>query len=170
MAALSALEQNDANARNTSGRQPSESVDPEDDVDERFVFVDLAPGGDPESGTVLKVTSASSLSPSWAVTSATLRSAPTFDDNTEDEGEGMMLMVEGLELPTSSRTHATSGKKSAKSKKEEAERKAADLLEEARMRGGGLIEGMAELSKGFGESLEMLDKVFGEVGVEESKA
>jgi hypothetical protein len=175
MAALRALEQTDLTARTPSGRRAGELADDDDDgedddVDERFVFVDLAPGGDPESGTVLKVVSASSLSPAWAVASASLRSAPTFDDNTDDENEGMMLMVEGLELSSSSQAQVAGRKKSSKLKKEEAERKAADLLEEARKRGGGLVEGMVELSKGFGESLEMLENILGEGEGNESKA
>jgi hypothetical protein len=155
-AALRALEQNDAAMNPQAGRLAQD----EEDLEERFVFIDLAPREDPEAGIVLKVNAASSLSPSWAVTAASLRTAPTFDDNTDDNIEAMMLVVEGLELGVPGQGPAAA-KSSSKSKREEAERKAADLLEEARKRGGGVIEGMGELSKGFGEGLEMLERVLG---------
>jgi hypothetical protein len=150
------LEQNEAATNPQAGGTETE----QGDLEERFVFVDLAPGDDAEAGLVLKVNAASSLSPSWAVTAASLRTAPTFDDNTDDNAEAMMLVVEGLELGVPGQGHVAS-KTSSKSKKEEAERKAADLLGEARKR-GGVIEGMAELSKGFGEGLDMLERVLGE--------
>jgi hypothetical protein len=155
-AALRALEQNEASTTPQAG-----GTETEEDVEERFVFVDLAPGEDPEAGVVLKVNAASSLSPSWAVTAASLRTAPTFDDNTDDHAEAMMLVVEGLELGVSGQGQLAA-KASSKSKKEEAERKAADRLGEARKKGGGVIEGMGELSKGFGEGLDMLERVLGE--------
>lgn len=66
---------------------------------ERFVLLDI-------DATGTKVLSAQSMSPDWAVTSTELSPAPTWDRDGEgkqeeaEEGGGLMLRIEGMEVPT----------------------------------------------------------------------
>ena len=80
--------------------------------------------------TGTKVLLAQSMSPNWAVTSTELSPAPTWDRDGEgkqeeaEEGRGLMLRIEGMEVPT--------GKGEAEEKRmedlvEEYERRMADL-------------------------------------------
>jgi hypothetical protein len=157
VAALRALDQ-------TAQKQQSyvrSSQPNEDEIDERFITVDLEPVVEP-TGTALRVKHVSSLSPSWAVTSTTIRSAPTFDEQAEDSPESLMLQVEGIELgrTTSSSSEA---RDNAKKRKEEMERKAAQLLQDSSRRGGGgVVQGMEEIWRGLNEGLSVLEKVLGE--------
>jgi hypothetical protein len=158
VAALRALDQ----AAQKTQKQYEKRSNEEDEVEERFVIIDLEPAADP-SGTALKVKNISSLSPSWAVTSTTLRNAPTFEDETEEGSESLMLQIEGLELAEPAPSSFSEGRHGARIKKEDAERKAANLLQEARKRGGGdVVQGMEEIWKGLNEGLGVLERVLGE--------
>jgi hypothetical protein len=141
----------------------------EAEIEERYVIIDLAPVAEP-TGTNMKVKNVSSLSPSWAVTSTTLRNAPTFEDETEEGSESLMLQIEGLELAEPAPSSFSEGRHGARIKKEEAERKAANLLQEARKRGGGgVVQGMEEIWKGLNEGLGVLERVLGEEETPASK-
>jgi hypothetical protein len=161
VATVAALRALDQTAQRAQKHYDQSSHTEENEIEERFIMIDLEPIAEP-TGTALKVKEVSSLSPSWAVTSTTLRAAPTFEADSEDSAESLMLQVEGIELaePTpsgSDRKHGT------RIKKEEAERKAANLLQEARKRGGGgIVQGMEEIWKGVNEGLGVLEKVIGE--------
>jgi hypothetical protein len=160
VAALRALDQTAQRAQQQYGQdQRSE----EDDLDERYIIVDLEPVPD-AGGTTLKIKNASSLSPSWAVSSTTLRPAPTFQEETEEDADSLMLQIEGIELAESASNSSTTGKHGAKIKKEAAERKASDLLEQARKRanGDGVIQGMEEIWRGLAEGVGVLEKVMAE--------
>ncbi|KAL8773711.1 MAG: hypothetical protein Q9209_001479 [Squamulea sp. 1 TL-2023] len=64
---------------------------------ERFLILDLDLTG-------TKITNASSMSPDWAVTSAFLEKAPSWEGEETEEGRGterMMLRVEGCEVGSS---------------------------------------------------------------------
>ena len=82
----------------------------------------------------------------------------------------LMLLLEGIELAETAPGAAKKSKPVAgKTKKEEAERKAADLLTEARKRGGGttgingtILQGMDEVWRGMGDRMGVLEKVLGE--------
>jgi hypothetical protein len=158
VAALRALGQTaQRQQQNYQNRSHSE----DEEIEERFIIVDLEPVTE-ASGISLKVKSTSSLSPSWAVSSTKLRPAPTFDEESE-ESESLMLQVEGIELAEPVQTTFAEDRRNAKIKKEEAERKAANLLQEARKRGGGtVVQGMEEIWKDLNTSLTVLDKVIGE--------
>ncbi|KAL8850973.1 MAG: hypothetical protein Q9221_004056 [Calogaya cf. arnoldii] len=60
---------------------------------ERFLILDLDPTG-------TKITNASSMSPEWAITSAALEKAPSWEgEEAEEEGKKrMMLRIEGCEV------------------------------------------------------------------------
>jgi hypothetical protein len=114
--------------------------------EERYVLLSMGPDG-------TNVVSARSLAPSWAVTSAEVRAAPTFDGGEGEGSDGLMLMVEGLSsgaatLPPSTRT--------AKERMVQAR----DSFEEARKRrGGDMIKAMEDLAQGMIGGLRVLDKV-----------
>jgi hypothetical protein len=167
---LRALDQNARAARRAAKSRRSkstESVEHGDSVVERFVFVDLEPTADVGNGG-LRVKDATSLAPEWAVTSASLRPAPSFDEETTEEGDGMMLILEGIESDADALS--APAVKKQRDGRDEAERKAADLLEEARKRGaGGLVEGMDELRKRLEQGLSVLDRVVTNEEAEEAE-
>lgn len=161
VATVAALRALDQTAQRAQQQYSQEQQSEEDDLDERFIIIDLEPVAD-VGGTTLKIKNASSLSPSWAVSSTTLRPAPTFQEETEN-AEALMLQIEGIELAESAGCSATTGKHGAKKRKEETERKALELLEEARKRGnGGVIQGMEEIWRGLAEGVGVLEKVMAE--------
>ncbi|KAL6716685.1 hypothetical protein ACLMJK_006253 [Lecanora helva] len=64
---------------------------------DRYILLDL-------DATGTQILSAQSMSPDWAVTSTEVTAAPTWDDSTGGEegqegGGGMMLRIEGMEVP-----------------------------------------------------------------------
>lgn len=162
VATVAALRALDQTAQRTQTKYQQSSHTEENDTEERFIMVDLEPVAE-VGGTTLKVKDVSSLSPSWAVTSTTLRTAPTFEEEGEDSADSLMLQVEGIELAEPTPSSVLEGKHGSRLKKEEAERKAANLLQEARKRGGGgVMQGMEEIWKGLNEGLGVLEKVLGE--------
>ena len=63
---------------------------------ERYVLLDM-------DATGMKIESAQSMSPDWAVTSTELGPAPTWDRDGEgkqegQDGRGLMLRIEGMEI------------------------------------------------------------------------
>jgi hypothetical protein len=136
------------------------AADSDSDVDERYVILDLEPNRD-GAGPGLKVKSITSLSPTWAVTSATLRAAPSFEEKPEDaDAEALMVLLEGVELREAERPSHAHG---SSTRRDEAERKAGDLLLEARKRGGGGVpQGMEEMLRALQQGVAALDKSVGE--------
>lgn len=59
-------------------------------VKEHYLIVDVAADG-------RTVVDAQSLSPSWQITNASTRTAPSFDESAPDQG--LMLRIEGVEIP-----------------------------------------------------------------------
>jgi hypothetical protein len=160
IAALRALESTTDQQTETTAAEQHEAVT------ERFVLVDLEPSS-ADDPLGLRVKTVSSLSPSWAVTWAHLRPAPTLEEDAEETNESLMLMIEGCELaePSRDHTHHTAHKRAGTIKRDDDERRVADLLQEARKRGGGggtVLEGMGELWKNLNEGLAVLDKVLAE--------
>jgi hypothetical protein len=157
VAALRALDQTAQKVKQRHSHLSATAVpaaDSDSDVDERYVILDLEPNHD-GAGLGLKVKSVTSLSPSWAVASATLRTAPSFEDEPEADAEALMVLLEGVELRESdgsSRTHGSS------TRRDEAERKADDLLLEARKRGGGIPQGMDDMWRALQHGVAVLDK------------
>jgi hypothetical protein len=166
VAALRALDQTAKKVKRRQGQlAPAASADDDGDVEERYVILDLEPNTD-NAGLGLKVTNVASLSPSWAVTSATLRNAPTFEEEPEENGESLMALLEGVELhepEPSSRRHSSS------TRKDEAERKAEDILQEASKRGGGILQGMEEMWRALHHGIGVLGKVVGETEGNDAK-
>jgi hypothetical protein len=157
VATVAALRALDQTAQKQQQQYHHPQADEEEQIEERFIILDLEP-----IGSSLSVKKVSSLSPSWAVTSTTLRSAPTFDHDTEENAASLMLQLEGIELdePASNTFDKRHG---VRIKKEDAERKAALLLQEARKRGGGgVVQGMEEIWEGLNEGLGVLEKVIGD--------
>lgn len=115
-------------------------------VEERYILVSMGPEG-------TNVASARSLAPSWAVTNAEVRAAPTFDGGEGGGSDGLMLMVEGLGSGASS---AVPVGKTAKERRVKAE----EAFDEARRKGGGnVITVMEDLAQGTIGGLRILDKV-----------
>jgi hypothetical protein len=163
IAALTALRDNSA----VAAGEPDTAVEDDSETEERFVILDLEPSGDDEHMGV-RVKNISSLSPSWAVTSATLRHAPTLDEEDQEDGS-LMLRIEGFEFGQTS-NQQTTGAKGAAEIKQQAERRAAKILEEARKRGGGsIIDGMGELFKQLNQGIDVVDKIAGETQMQEAK-
>jgi len=163
VAALRALDQTAQKVKHRHRHLSATTVaanvdDVDDDVDERYVILDLEPNHD-NTGLGLKVKNVTSLSPSWAVTSATLRNAPSFEEEPEEDGESLMVLLEGIELHESDRSSRTHG---SSTRKDEAERKAGDLLQEARKRGGGIPQGMEDMWRALDHGVGVLDKSVGE--------
>jgi hypothetical protein len=153
VAALRALDQT---AHKSLGEGNSKSQQQQDGIDERFVIIDLetAPEG---SEQPLQVRNLSSLSSSWAVSSATLRPAPTFDEQHEESVESIMLEIQGVELEDPESVVQTT-----KLRKEDMSKKASSLLQEARKRGGGgIVQGIEEIWKDLNQGLSVLDQVVG---------
>jgi len=78
-------------------RNTNDGHDHDINTKERFVLVDM-------DATGTKVLSAQSMSPDWAVTSTELSPAPTWDRDgegkqEEEEERGLMLRIEGMEVP-----------------------------------------------------------------------
>jgi hypothetical protein len=171
VAALRALDQTAQKVKQRHGHLsatavPAAAPDSDSDVDERYVILDLEPNRD-GAGPGLKVKSVTSLSPSWAVTSATLRPAPSFEEESEDaDAEALMVLLEGVELREAERpAHAAQG---SSVRRDEAERKAGDLLQEARKRGGGVAQGMEEMLRALQQGVAVLDKSVGEPEAEDA--
>lgn len=136
----------------------NEAGDPQDDDlsdEERYIILDLEPTNT-EDNLGLRLKNITSLSPSWAITSADLRPAPTFDEDVDTSG-ALMLKLEGIELADSVATSYASRRSESK---QDTERRAANLLQEARKRGGGhVVEGMSDLFGQFSKGMAVLDKV-----------
>jgi hypothetical protein len=153
VAALRALDQS---AHKSLGEGKGKSQQQQDGIDERFVIIDLEPA--PEGNEQpLQVKNISSLSSSWAVSSATLRPAPTFEEHHEESVESIMLEIQGVELEDSDLV-----KQTAKQRKEDMSKKASSLLQDARKRGGGgIVQGIEEIWKDLNQGLGVLDQVVG---------
>lgn len=63
-------------------------------VKERYMIIDLAADG-------RTIVDAQSLSPDWQITDRNIRTAPSFDENSPDQG--FMLRIEGTEIPRNSK-------------------------------------------------------------------
>lgn len=92
-------------AHNQGERPPAQEGGSEDDEDsavesplpppipgvkERYMIIDLGPDG-------WTIVDAQSLSPDWQITDRDIRTAPSFDENSPDQG--YMLRIEGIEVP-----------------------------------------------------------------------
>jgi hypothetical protein len=107
---------------------------------ERFMIIDIAADGH-------TIVGAQSMSPDWQITSANVRTAPSFDEGAPDRGH--MLKIEGVEVP---------GKNKGKAKGQPGEGK----LREAQERSQGDIFGALDgLAKGIEGSLEVAGKISG---------
>jgi hypothetical protein len=116
--------------------------------EERYILVAMG-----QEGT--NVVGAKSLTPSWAVTNAEVRAAPTFDGGEGEGSDGLMLMIEGLTSGASAPAPST---RPAKERRAKAEAEAS--FDEARRKGGGnIITGMEELAQGMVGGIRTLDKV-----------
>ena len=79
-----------------------------DEIEERFVVLDMAPDGKTS-------TSASSLTPNWQALRTTTRQAPSWGDDSKSGDRGLMLKISGTESKASSnskeqkRPHAQAG-------------------------------------------------------------
>lgn len=98
-------------------------------VKEHYLIVDIGADG-------RTVVDAQSLSSAWQITTASVRTAPSFDESSPDQG--FMLRVEGVEVP---------GKKKGKGKGKPGD----NILSEARERNQGDIFGALD---GLVESIE----------------
>lgn len=100
------------------------------------------------SGT--KVLSAQSMSPDWAVTATELRAAPTWEGEGvqgREEGRGMMLRIEGMEVGGG---------------EEEEERFGGEGAEEGGMETEKWLQGLAELyERRLGELKRVVDSGVG---------
>jgi len=162
IAALTALRNNNLAAEDTQNA----SAEEDSETEERFVILDLEPSADDDNMGV-RVKSISSLSPVWAVTSTTLRHAPTLEEDQQDGS--LMLKIDGIEISDSSSRHAT-GAQAANRIKKQVERRAAEMLEDARKRGSGsVIDGMGELFRHLHQGLDVVDKIAGEADVQEAE-
>ncbi|KAF2454302.1 hypothetical protein BDY21DRAFT_353592 [Lineolata rhizophorae] len=109
---------------------------PRPGVRERFLIVDLAADGQ-------TVTEAKSLNADWQVTETVIGAAPTWDEDTvENGGAGLMLRIEG--------TSVADGETTTSSKMLTGARSAAD---------GDLIAGMDGIVRRFEQGMQVLRKV-----------
>ncbi|KAF2110152.1 hypothetical protein BDV96DRAFT_501772 [Lophiotrema nucula] len=107
---------------------------------ERYLIVDLAADGH-------TIVDAQSLSPAWQITNAQVRTAPSFDEGSPEQG--YMLGIEGVEVPSKSKGKAKGAPGDGK-------------LQEARDRAGGDIFGALDgLVKGIEGSLDVAGKITG---------
>ena len=114
--------------------------------EERYIMVNMGPTG-------TNVVGARSLAPNWAVTSAQVRAAPTFDGGEAEESDGLMLMIEGLGSGSSSTVPAA---KTAKERRMQAE----GAFEDARKKtNGNMTTAMEHLAHEMVNGIHMLDKV-----------
>jgi hypothetical protein len=171
VASLRALDQTAQQIQRQSG-QPSKELAADDEIEERFVILDLEPATMVDGTSTYNVRHVSSLSPAWAVTSTGIGPAPTFEEDASNaDPSAFMLRLEGIELDAAVPTvPGKKAKSTAKSRKGEAERRAADLLNEARKKStseqgdnGTLLQGMDEIWRGMNDRMGVLDKVLGQV-------
>jgi len=107
---------------------------------ERYVIIDV--GGDGHT-----IVNAQSLSADWQIVNTSVRPAPSFDEDAE--GAGLMLRIEGVEIPK---------KNKGKNKGEPGEIK----LKEAREKGDGdVFKALDGLVKGVEGGLNVAAKVKG---------
>jgi hypothetical protein len=107
---------------------------------ERYMIIDVGSDGH-------TIVNAQSLSAEWQITNTSVRPAPSFDEN--DEGAGLMLRIEGVEIPK---------KNKGKSKGEPGEIK----LKEARDKGDGdVFKALDGLVKGVEGGLEVAANIKG---------
>lgn len=137
--------------------------DTDSEIEERFVILDLEPSLD-DNGPAVRIKNMSSLCPQWAVTSASLRPAPTLDDENPQDGS-LMLQLEGIEIKGDHVQPTIASKGKSKNEKQTNER-AAELLEEARKNGSGnILDGMSDIYKSLHHGLAVLDQL--SMGTEE---
>jgi hypothetical protein len=109
-------------------------------VKEHYLIVDLGADG-------RTIVDAQSLSSEWQITETSIRTAPSFDESSPDQGH--MLRVEGIEIP---------GKNKGKGKGEAG----TDKLSEAREKSqGDLFEALDSLVQGIEGGLQVAAKIAG---------
>ena len=114
--------------------------------EERYILVNMGPSG-------TNVVGARSLAPTWAVTNARVRAAPTFDGGDGEGSDGLMLMVEGKSSSTSAVAPTS---KTANARRAQAQ----DALDGARKRNAGnIITAMEELAQEMMSGIRTLDQV-----------
>jgi hypothetical protein len=114
-------------------------------VKEHFLIIDLGADG-------RTIVDAQSLSPEWQITDASIRTAPSFDETSPDQGH--MLRIEGIEIP---------GKHKGKGKGQ-----AVDKLSEAREKSqGDLFEALDCLVQDIEGGLGLAAKIAGGAPAEE---
>jgi arginine/ornithine N-succinyltransferase beta subunit len=142
-AALHALEAGSPNAIRDA--EAKALIDGTAREEERYVFINMG-----QDGT--NVAGARSLAPSWAVTNAHVRSAPTFDDGEGGDSDGLMLMVEGVGSGMTSVTKTKTSK--------ERQDQAIETFEEASRHGAGnTISAMENIAQGMVVGLRTLDMI-----------
>jgi hypothetical protein len=109
-------------------------------VKEHYLIVDLGADG-------RTIVDAQSLSPEWQITESSIRTAPSFDESSPDQG--YMLRVEGLEIPS---------KNKGKGKGQAGD----DKLNEARDKSqGGLFDALDSLVQDIEGGLKTAAKIVG---------
>ncbi|KAF9699197.1 hypothetical protein EKO04_002962 [Ascochyta lentis] len=109
-------------------------------VREHHLIVDVGADG-------RTVVDAQSLSSAWQITNASVRTAPSFDESSPDQG--FMLRIEGVEVP---------GKKKGKGKGQPGD----NILSEARERNqGDIFAALDGLVEGIESSLAVASKITG---------
>jgi hypothetical protein len=111
-------------------------------VAERYMIVDVAADGH-------TIVDAQSLSSDWQITSANVRAAPSFDE--ESPEHGYMLRIEGVEVPGRNKGKAKGGGGPGEAKLEEAREKA----------NGDVFVALDGLVKGVESRLEIAGKIVG---------
>jgi hypothetical protein len=181
VAALRALDQTAQEIQRNTGQGPKDVV-PDDEVEERFILLDLEQNESEDPGYLpFKGHAVSSLSPHWAVTKVEIRNTPTFEEEPDDEDDTgekpLMLHIEGVELGDNAE-EASRRRIKSKDKKEDGEKRAVEVLDEARKRAGAVLgaqatgtvlQGMDELWRGMGDGIGVLEKVMGPAPIEKEK-
>ncbi|KAF2192290.1 hypothetical protein K469DRAFT_554134 [Zopfia rhizophila CBS 207.26] len=127
-------------AEDKEGQAESPLPPPIPGVKERYLIIDVAADGQ----TILD---AQSLSSEWQITGNNVRPAPSFDEEPGDQG--MMLRIEGVEVPT---------KNKGKGKGNPGGERLAEAKEKA---GGDVFGAMDGLVKGVEGRLEIAGKITG---------
>jgi hypothetical protein len=108
-------------------------------VKEHYLIIDVGADG-------RTIVDAQSLSSEWQITDTHVRTAPSFDEDSPDQG--YMLRIQGVEIPRKSKGKAKS-------------QAGQDMLTEAREQQGDIFDALDGLVQGIEGGLETADKISG---------